>query len=252
MLEVLGSGVWQVGKRKKERMQSEVRRSDKAFVHPEEEHWADPLLSWLNPLIRTANERPLKEDDVWPCPTHETVHQQGLQFWETWKNERKRAEEVGTEPSMVRALICAFGHRFFIAGCYQLSFMLFQLAQPFLVAELVQFISEGGPVSTGVGLALGFAAASLICSISIAQALSHLRQLGVAVRCGVMMAVYEQALRLTTAARMSSTVGKCSFVSSLIFLIVLRLLFFTGQTTNLMAIDAEKLNIAVQFVHFIW
>lgn len=212
-------------------MQSEVRRSDKAFVHPEEEHWADPLLSWLNPLIRTANERPLKEDDVWPCPTHETVHQQGLQFWEAWKNERTRAEEVGTEPSMVRALICAFGHRFFIAGCYQLSFMLFQLAQPFLVAELVQFISEGGPVSTGVGLALGFAAASLICSISIAQALSHLRQLGVAVRCGVMMAVYEQALRLTTAARMSSTVG---------------------QTTNLMAIDAEKLNIAAQFVHFIW
>lgn len=25
-----------------------------------------------------------------------------------------------------------------------------------------------------------------------------------------------------------------------------------GQTTNLMAIDAEKLNLAIQFVHFLW
>ncbi len=207
--------------------QSSVRLSSKkSFVHPEEQVWADLLLSWLSPLIRLANERPLKEEDVWPCPTSETVHQQGSQFWEAWNHERKRAE-----PSMVRALLGAFGHRFFIAGCWQLSFLLFQLAQPFLVGALVQFISEGGSLGRGIGLALGFAGASLICSISISQALSQLRKLGVAVRCGVMMAVYEQALRLTTAARMSGTVG---------------------QTTNLMAIDAEKLNIAVQFAHFLW
>eukprot|EP01039_Chlorochromonas_danica_P012867 gene12867-14826_t len=167
---------------------------------------------------------------MWPCPPAETVLgniPEGRVFRDAWME----AELAHRDPSLVRALFIAYGHRLLLSGIYQVSFLVFQLVQPFLVAALVQYISEGGSFRRGIGLALGFAAVALVCSISIAQALAQLRKLGVAVRSGIMMAVYEQALRLTTAARMSSTVG---------------------QTTNLMAIDSEKLNIAVQFVHFLW
>lgn len=83
----------------------------------------------------------------------------------------------------------------------------------------------------GVGLALALAAVSLVSSISLAASLYTNRVLGVAIKSGIMMCVYDQALHLTSGARMQSSVG---------------------QTTNLVAIDSEKIFQAVLFCHFIW
>lgn len=202
------------------------------FIHPEEKVIFDPLLTWLNPLIRLAAERQLKEEDVWESPHGESVDVQAKKFWIAWYKEIDRAEGLNKRPSFIRAIFVAYGDRIIKAGMFQFLFMVLQLVQPFLVGELVAFISgDSGTITDGIGLALGFAAVSLCSSLSLAYTWTELRRLGVAVRSVVMMAVYEQALQLTTAARMQSTVG---------------------QTTNLIAIDAEKLNIAVQFVHFIW
>lgn len=110
--------------------------------------------------------------------------------------------------------------------------MCFQLAQPFLVGEIVNFIATGnGGISYGVGLAFGLLAVSMASSISLSASLYMSRLLGIAVKSGVTMLVYDHALHLTAAARMQCSVG---------------------QTTNLMAIDAEKLFQAVIFFHYIW
>ena len=55
--------------------------------------------------------------------------------------------------------------------------------------------------------------------------------LGLGVRAATMMAVYQHSLGLTASARLGTTVG---------------------STTNLMAIDAEKLFLTTQFIHFLW
>lgn len=210
----------------------ETISDSKKFIHPEEKVFFDPLLTWLNPLIQLAAEGQLKEDDVWESPQGESVDVQAKKFWTAWYKEVDWAEGLNQRPSFSRAIFLAYGDRFLKAGIFQFSFMVFQLVQPFLVGELVAFISSSsGKLSYGIGLALAFAAVSLCSSLSLAFTWTELRRLAVTIRSVVMMAVYEQALQLTTAARMQSTVG---------------------QTTNLIAIDAEKLNLAVQYVHFIW
>lgn len=182
--------------------------TEKPFVHPEELSWGDPLLLWLNPLIRLASQRQVQEDDVWPSPSAETVDVQSKKLWAAWYKELEAAEQQKREPSLLRAMLIAYGDRFLLAGIFQFSFMVLQLGQPFLVGELVAFVANGNEsISVGIGLALGFAAVSLLCSVSLSQTWFYLRKLGVAVRSAVMMAVYEQALRLTTAARMKNTVG---------------------------------------------
>jgi ATP-binding cassette, subfamily C (CFTR/MRP), member 1 len=185
-----------------------MESDESEFIHPEEKSCNNILVSWLNPLIQLANERTIREEDIWPCPRDETVDVQSKKFWEAWYRELDEAEQANRKASLLRALLNAYWDRFFLAGGYQLIFMLLQLAQPFLVGNLVLFIQDPSqPLSRGIGLALGFAAFSFACSLSFSQAICHLRRLGVAVRSAVMMAVYEQALKLTTSARMQNTVG---------------------------------------------
>eukprot|EP01031_Cornospumella_fuschlensis_P040437 gene40437-49283_t len=201
--------------------------------HPEERVLIfDILLQWINPLIKLANTRTLKSSDVWDCPGSETVELQAEKFWTAWYEECDAAFQENRHASLLKALFRSFGSRFILAGVYQFCFFLLQFAQPFLVGALVGYVRTGeGGLRRGIGLAVGFAVISSVSSIFLSRTFDSLRRLGVAIRSGVMMAVYEQALKLTTASRLQNTVG---------------------QTTNLMAIDAEKLNLAVQFIHFLW
>lgn len=200
--------------------------------HPEAKLYFDILLQWVNPLIRLANKRSLQPSDVWDCPPHETVEHQTKLFWKAWNHERNQAIEEDRKPSFLWSLFMAFGDRLITAGIMQCIFMLIQIGQPFLVGELVGFIQTGdGGIRRGVWLACLFGGMAFISSLLLARVFDQLRRLGDAVRAGVMMAVYEQSLRLTTSSRLTNTIG---------------------QTTNLIAIDVEKLNLAVQFLHFLW
>lgn len=203
------------------------------FIHPEEKNWIhDIFLRFMNPLIQTANVRAIQESDVWDVPKVEKVDLQAQMFWEKWYHEVDIAHQQNRKPSLIRALFESYGNRFYMAGLSQFFFLLFQIGQPFLVGELVQYVQSGeGGMRRGIGLALGFAAVSLCSSLLLASTFNSLRRLGVAIRTTTMMVIYEQALRLTTASRMINTIG---------------------QTTNLVAIDAEKLNLGIQYIHFLW
>jgi len=131
---------------------------------------------------------------------------------------------------------------------------LFTFGQPFLIGQLVSYVQSGeGGIGVGIGYALGFAALSLIASTSFSIAFDILRRLGVAVRSCLMLAVYEQSLKLTTSARMQNTIGIPLIIAYPLFSVYLSVVCrCAGQTTNLMAIDCEKLNLAAPYVHFLW
>lgn len=114
----------------------------------------------------------------------------------------------------------------------QLLFVMFQIGQPFLVGQLVKFVREGnGGPGLGVGLAIALGAVSVCSSISISIVFYISRNMGMEVKAALMMAVYEKTLSITSTAKQSHSVG---------------------QTTNLAAIDAEKIFLASQFPHFLW
>jgi hypothetical protein len=166
---------------------------------------------WLTPLIKLASERQLLESDIWDCPTDQSVSHDSKIVRDAWTREKISAAKENRKPDLFRALKDGFGASLLLAGVYQLCFLCAQLGQPFLVGAIVNYISSGeGEINEGVGYALGLGAVSLVSSLALSASLYSLRRLGVAIRSGVMMAVYEQALKLTSASRLQNTVGECT------------------------------------------
>lgn len=190
------------------------------------------MVFWMAPLIHLAKTRTLKESDVWDCPSSLAINKIATLFYDAWQKELKNASSSKRNPELLRALFKGFSERFIIAGFFQVCFLCSQISQPFLVGELVQFVASGnGSLTQGLWLAFGLGAVSLFSSLSLSSALYNLRILGLSIRSGIMMAVYDQALMLTASSRFENTIG---------------------QTTNLMAIDSEKLFLGAQFIHFLW
>lgn len=189
-------------------------------------------VSWISPLVKLASSRSLLEEDVWPSPPEATVESLHNRFEEELRKERQKAKETNRDPSLIRAFYNSFGWLFITGGVLQLAFLVFQLGQPFLIGELVDFVRNGtGGIGRGLGLAFGLAGVSLLSSMSITTALFVQRLIGISVRASIMTSIYKHALLLTTSARATTSVG---------------------QTTNLMAIDSERLFWAAQFWHFLW
>ena len=200
--------------------------------HPEDSARFPFLVSWIFPLIRTAHERPLDEADVWACPKSQCVEADTAMFWESWREEVQEASKIKSKPSLTRGLLRAFRADIMAGSVKQFFFMITQIAQPYLVGELVQFTAtSNGGINYGVALAIGLAVVSVVSSTSLSASLFSSRKLGIAVRSALMMAVYEHGLQLTASSRAKMT---------------------TGTITSLVAIDCEKLFQAALFGHFAW
>ncbi len=167
------------------------------------------LVLWISPLIKLASQQSIKESDVWECPDNQTVERDVDILWSAWGREQQQASQQHRPATVSRALVSGHGSTFMLSGLYQFCFLCTQLSQPFLVGAIVEFISTGERnIGYGVMLALLLGAVSLTSSFCLASALYTSRRLGIAVRSGVMMAVYSKALSLTSAAKLENTVGK--------------------------------------------
>jgi ATP-binding cassette, subfamily C (CFTR/MRP), member 1 len=210
--------------------------------HPEETHrnfvLDRILVKWINPLIQLAYQDPLEESDVWPVDdTEMSVQRHALLFSAAWATERTRAREQGDSPSMRHTLARVYRRDLVLGGVYQLHFLVLQLLQPFIIGRLLHYISAGSEDSSSSGVATGLMWALLLglvaflSSNALILAFSNNRRFGTFVRAGLMMNIYEHSMHITNASRMKNDIG---------------------TTTNLMAIDSEKIFLAVQFVHFLW
>jgi len=199
--------------------------------HPEEGLWFTEkiFVFWIYPLIKLAHERMLQPEDVHDCPADQNIEHDSKVVWDAWLEERRRN---GSKATLSSAILRGFQSEIIFSGILQLTFCFTQIAQPYLVGELVAYVSSGaGGKQYAIGVCFALAALSFASSLSFSACFFVLRRLGVAVRSGVSMGVYFHTLRLTSASRMKMTVG---------------------ATTSLAAIDSEKLFLGVQFIHFLW
>lgn len=190
------------------------------------------MVFWITPLIRTAWERQLQDSDVWECPPQYSVLHSHEKFQAAWSYEQELGHKENRTPSLFKAILRCFWSEFILSGFVQLLFVAFQVGQPFLVGQLVKHVATGnGGIGFGVGMALSLGAISICSSISVTIVFYITRIIGIEVKAAMMMAVYQKTLTLTSSAKQENTVG---------------------QTTNLAAIDAEKIFLAAQFPHFLW
>ena len=196
----------------------------KATSHPEDNmnFLYRVAVVWINPLIKLASQRQLHEEDIWECPASQSVDHDIDIFWRHF-DRRKH---------LFYALCKAHLRTVIFSGLFSLVFMGFQLVQPYVLGLLLDFLYNGNqPLYYGIIYAFALSILALLSSFSLSSSLYITRRLGASVRSGLMMATYQQALQLSSSARMS----------------------LTGiQSTNLIGIDAEKVYLGSQFFNYLW
>eukprot|EP00451_Oxyrrhis_marina_P030467 CAMPEP_0204372582 /NCGR_PEP_ID=MMETSP0469-20131031/47396_1 /ASSEMBLY_ACC=CAM_ASM_000384 /TAXON_ID=2969 /ORGANISM="Oxyrrhis marina" /LENGTH=1251 /DNA_ID=CAMNT_0051362909 /DNA_START=39 /DNA_END=3794 /DNA_ORIENTATION=- len=187
--------------------------------------------AWITPLVKLAAKRPLQAEDVYDSvPKGESAQERADVFRHAWE------AEVGhrgmKQASVVRALRSSTALFFTASGISLFWFMVSQLATPFLIRELVAELSaDSMDLHFSLLIATGLLISSSCSSYLITAFFGFGRRVGIAARTGLMAAIYEHAMQLSAEGRLKSTIG---------------------QTTNLMSVDAEKMVLAAQGIHFLW
>lgn len=190
------------------------------FRHPELDSWSFTkiLVTWITPLINLAFKRSLNEDDIYPTPDNFEVSENARKLTEAWALEREFASKSvpSRSPSLVRVIFSVYRTEVWKGGGFQLLFTLMQLLQPLIISQLIQYVSsEKVTFSVGMGWAIALGAVAFLSSSFLVSSFYTNRRLGLYVRAGMMMMIYEHSMKLSAASRISNDIGTTTNLMSI-------------------------------------
>ncbi|KAG7388147.1 ATP-binding cassette sub- C member 8 [Phytophthora pseudosyringae] len=187
------------------------------------------LFSWVTPLMELGNERPLEHDDLYLLDPANRAHDVSTEFQEAW---RKQCGKPGGKPSLPWALASCFGGQIAKAGLLKLVHDSLQFVGPMLIKEIIAYLQNpDAPLSEGLLYAGIVFVSGVMQSFLLRNYFFHCFEAGMRVRSAVCTAVYSKSLVLSAAARQKKT---------------------TGEITNLMSIDAQRLQELSTFINSVW
>lgn len=201
----------------REKMHASKEIAEEHFRHPEIDSWrlTRLLINWITPLINLANLRPLNEDDIYPSPENFEVASNARKLSQAWALECERVEHPNT-PSLIRVMYNVYKEEVWTGGFFQLMFTFMQLLQPIIIGQLIRLVSdEGSSFKAGLSWAIALGVVAFLSSSFLVYSFYTNRRLGLCVRAGVMMIIYEHAMQLTTASRMANDVGTTTNLMSI-------------------------------------
>ena len=208
--------------------------------------WSQLLFSWMVPLLLKGKEKDqLDPSDLkdTPLPIDCTTNQVLERFDLFWENEKKRAKDrasltegiidaVDPQPSLALALSKAFGGGFIRAGVLKLCHDLLIFVAPLVLKGLIDFLKDNNaPWTDGAFLTLAVTISQTLMSLFLRHYFYQCYLTGLRVRTAIVAAVYRKALLLAASERYSRT---------------------TGEITNLVAVDAQRLQDLTTYLHALW
>ncbi|XP_058820090.1 multidrug resistance-associated protein 1-like [Topomyia yanbarensis] len=136
-----------------------------------------------------------------------------------------------TNGSVLPAIVKAYGGPFWFAGILQLATVGLQFASPYLMQELMTWVSSNGPVWQGIILTFGLFATAMLIALLNGQYFYNSYITGFRIRTGLISGIYRKALRISSSAKKDTTVG---------------------EIVNLMAVDAQKFLELTSYLHVLW
>ncbi|KAG7364336.1 multidrug ABC transporter permease/ATPase [Nitzschia inconspicua] len=222
--------------------------------------WSKLTFGWMAPMMRLGNaKKRLDPEDILhiPLPTDCRTDFLSAAFEARWNEELERSKLKHTrwkkdpnggettnntsstknrrnsEPSLIRALFRAFGSDYLIGG-FILKFVHDSciFVGPQVLHGLILYLgSTDAPLSRGLGLTLAVTVSQLCMSFCLRHYFFKCYKFGLMIRTAVVVAVYKKALVLSAGER---------HVRHL------------GEITNLMSIDAQRLQDLTTYLHAIW
>ncbi|ETW02817.1 hypothetical protein H310_05302 [Aphanomyces invadans] len=185
------------------------------------------FFSWLTPMLDLGNKRPLEFDDLYQLNVNNRAVHVSSVFKKQWAIEAAKIK-----PQMWKALGWSFGGPFVGAGFLKLLHDSLQFVGPMVIKYIIAFLSDPtAQVSTGLWYALAIFLAGVVQSFSLRQYFFLCFQTGMRFRSAVVTAVYEKSLVLSASSRAKKS---------------------TGEITNLMSIDGERLEDLPSDLHALW
>jgi hypothetical protein len=72
------------------------------------------FFSWMTPLVRLGWSRPLVQEDLAHLHPSDDPTRLNLLFRDAWGAQLEKSEASGKPPSLLRALVSAYGHDYFV------------------------------------------------------------------------------------------------------------------------------------------
>ncbi|CAG8531990.1 7856_t:CDS:10 [Paraglomus brasilianum] len=209
-----------------------VTKSSKPYVTIHGSNRPNFLSSWLFLWVFRILLIPKQKlnDENFVLQDSEKAVNVGNKLETQWNEERERARENNSKPSILKTLIKTFGAYYALLGLYKVFWIIFMyIGTWYLVDQLLLHIEQGRvSLLSGHIYALGFFLCALFSSICINQLIAECTRVGVQVRAALMVMIYRKSLRL------GSVPGGISDV------------------VNLLSNDCNRIAEAFVNFHFLW
>eukprot|EP00644_Phytophthora_capsici_P001459 jgi/Phyca11/526529/estExt2_fgenesh1_pm.C_PHYCAscaffold_100089 len=144
----------------------------------------------------------------------------------------KQCSKPSGKPSLAWALASCFGGQIAQAGLLKLIHDSLQFVAPMLIKEIIAYLQNpDAPLSEGLAYAGIVFVSGVMQSFLLRNYFYHCFEAGMRMRTAVCTAVYSKSLVLSAAARQKKTIG---------------------EITNLMSIDAQRLQDLSPFINSVW
>ncbi|KAK3818901.1 MAG: multi drug resistance-associated protein MRP [Benniella sp.] len=200
---------------------------------PEEEANIFSIVSfhWVTGLMRKGYASPLAMDDLWALGKEDRSRNISDTFDTIWERELQK-----DCPSLLRALSCAFGRPFYVAGIWKAASDVLAFVQPVLLRELLRFFmsyktKDPQPLYRGYSIAIWMFVCAVAQTIFLNQYYHLCFRCGMHVRTSLVTAIYKKSLRLSNPTRQT---------------------FMAGEVANHMSIDTQRLQNLVSYLHTSW
>ncbi|KCV70415.1 hypothetical protein H696_02759 [Fonticula alba] len=149
---------------------------------------------------------------------------------------KKKKKSRKRRPSVLWAVLSAYGAPFGVAAIFKLLQDLMSFVQPVLLRELLAFVTSQGtptpqPLERGIYITMVMFGTALFQTFVLHQYFHRCFTTGMRVRVGLTAAIYRKALLLSSDARQQST---------------------TGEVVNHMSVDAQRLQELTNYGHILW
>jgi len=214
--------------------------------------YMNPILSKGQHQFQTGNHLVL--DDLYQVPDEMRADHLVSRFWELYQSNEgnnnkngKKSKKKNARPSLIATLLQLAAPAFVPAGVWEFLYMICRVTLPVSLHFLLQVVerqnNNSGSTSTntsseqsllfreGFVYALTLSVAAFLGSISQNQTIFLSAKSGIMIRSALTVAIYKHALNLTPRGREGLT---------------------TGEITNLVAVDTQKLYDVMIEGHNLW
>ncbi|ETV95462.1 hypothetical protein H310_10942 [Aphanomyces invadans] len=200
-----------------------------AFTAPEDHRGCGSAIffTWLTPLMDLGSKKPLEFEDLYQLDRENRAGHVATRFGHFWA-----LEQATPSPSLSWALARAFGRPFVLAGFLRLVRTTLQFTAPIVIKKTIAYLRDPAADPTdGYILVAVIFVSGVISSFCFRQYMYYVKETGLRFRSALVDQVFAKSLRLSSRAQQQRS---------------------TGEITNLMSIDAARLQRLTVDLHTVW